>query len=277
MEVMKKKLPIVISVPHGGLMIPTNLIKKCLLTPEEVLLDCDTWSHEIYDFDGMVEEFVDTPIARIVVDMNRDLHDLPPQNPDGVVKTLSVVQKPVWNTEDGGLSEAEIEVLLEDYYSNYHQQLEASANNPNVVLGIDCHTMLDVGPVAIGANWEKRPLFCLGNRGSETGHSIGEPITAPVETLEKLKALLEEKFSDYKDEAEGMPLVTLNQPFAGGYITRHHGNKGNIPWIQLEINRCMYLPKPSEKLKVIPPKETQIKLKKFRDDLYEVFKELVEE
>ncbi|WP_216829709.1 N-formylglutamate amidohydrolase [Alkalihalobacterium elongatum] len=270
-----QKLPIVISVPHGGLMIPTHLIKRCLLTTEEVLLDCDTWSHEIYDFNDLVEEFIDTPIARIVVDMNRDRYDLPPVNPDGVVKTLSVAQKPVWNTE-GGLTIEEIQVLMDDYYTKYHRRIDEAVKNPNVVLGIDCHTMLDVGPVAIGTKWEKRPLFCLGNRGSETGHSKGDPITAPVEMMEKLKRLLEEKFSDYIGEAEGMPLVTLNQPFAGGYITKYHGSKGNIPWIQLEINRRMYLPEPSEKLKVIPPKKTQTKLKKFRDDLYEVLKELVE-
>ncbi|WP_257008180.1 N-formylglutamate amidohydrolase [Bacillus sp. FJAT-45350] len=110
-----------ISVPHGGLIIPPNLISNCLLTQEELLLDCDTWSHELYDFKGLVEEYVDTPIARIVVDMNRDRNDLPPNNPDGVVKTLSVVQKSVWDRE-GGLAKEEISNLLEDYYSTYHLQ-----------------------------------------------------------------------------------------------------------------------------------------------------------
>jgi hypothetical protein len=34
--------------------------------------------------------------------------------------------------------------------------------------------------------------------------------------------------------------VALNQPFAGGYITR--SRPGNIPWIQLELSREAWLP-----------------------------------
>jgi N-formylglutamate deformylase len=37
--------------------------------------------------------------------------------------------------------------------------------------------------------------------------------------------------------------VTLNEPFSGGFITRTHGNNP-IPWIQLEINRSLYLRPP---------------------------------
>jgi N-formylglutamate amidohydrolase len=29
--------------------------------------------------------------------------------------------------------------------------------------------------------------------------------------------------------------VTLNQPFSGGYTTRHHGRE--MPWVQLELSR----------------------------------------
>jgi len=34
--------------------------------------------------------------------------------------------------------------------------------------------------------------------------------------------------------------VTINRPFAGGYITRTYGRKP-IPWIQVELNRTFYL------------------------------------
>ena len=274
METVKKKLPLVISVPHGGLMIPANLIKKCLLSKEEILLDCDTWSSELYDFKNLVEEYVDTPIARIVVDMNRNRNDLPPINPDGVVKTLSVVRKQVW--DNGGLSEQDINLLINDYYSKYHYSLEEASKSPNVILGIDCHTMLSVGPVPGKETWQKRPLFCLGNRGSDKGDKHSEPITAPAEVMLKLKYLLERKFSAYQDVNDEIPLVTLNNPFMGGYITRHHGNLGNIPWLQLEINRRLYLPNATDQTAVTPVQEDLIKLEKIRDSLYEVFAELVE-
>ncbi|WP_078427806.1 N-formylglutamate amidohydrolase [Alkalihalobacterium alkalinitrilicum] len=273
---VNSKLPLVISVPHGGVMIPTHLIKKCLLSKAEILLDCDTWSHELYKFKELVEEFVDTPIARIVIDMNREKSDFPPYNPDGVVKTQSVVEKSVWNSP-GGLTTSEIQQLFTNYYTIYHRKLEAASSNPNVVLGIDCHTMLDVGPVPGQSNWEKRPLFCLGNRGSDTGQPVGEPITAPTELMIKFKQLLESKFKNYASPNENVPLVTLNQPFAGGYITKYHGNKGNIPWIQLEINRRLYLPGSVDKMPILPSKKDVAKMRSIRNELYDVFKELLKE
>ncbi len=37
--------------------------------------------------------------------------------------------------------------------------------------------------------------------------------------------------------------VALNDPFKGGYITRRHGG-GRLPWIQVEMNRWLYLDTP---------------------------------
>ncbi|NIR50437.1 N-formylglutamate amidohydrolase, partial [candidate division KSB1 bacterium] len=34
-----------------------------------------------------------------------------------------------------------------------------------------------------------------------------------------------------------------NQPFAGGYISRHYG-QSNVPWAQVELNRALYLSPP---------------------------------
>jgi formiminoglutamase len=48
--------------------------------------------------------------------------------------------------------------------------------------------------------------------------------------------------------------VTLNDPFAGGYITRTYGNQP-IPWVQIEMNRKLYLRPPwfdKDTLKVDP-------------------------
>ena len=36
--------------------------------------------------------------------------------------------------------------------------------------------------------------------------------------------------------------VQLNRPYAGGFITEHHGRPGRgVHSVQLEINRCLYL------------------------------------
>ncbi len=37
--------------------------------------------------------------------------------------------------------------------------------------------------------------------------------------------------------------VTINEPFAGGYITQTYG-KNPVPWVQVEISRDLYLRPP---------------------------------
>ncbi|MDG5785857.1 N-formylglutamate amidohydrolase [Evansella sp. AB-P1] len=311
-----KKLPIVISVPHGGMEIPSNLLSKFLMNEKELLLDSDTWTKDLFNFQKEVEEYIDTDIARIVIDMNRDPNDLPPLNPDGVVKTVAVSGKSVWNSPFG-LAREEINILMKDFYIPYHKKLRIASMNPNTALGIDCHSMLDIGPSKNGIVWEKRPLFCISNKGSVVnGEQLDQPITATPDLMLQFKILLEFHFSylikEIEDEqaisvenlenqlehskAEGnrnmenditaisglrnkseftIPFVTINDPFSGGYITKYHGTQGTIPWIQLEINRSVYLPKaplPS----IIPSKNDLIKIGEVRKRLYRVFQDLSE-
>ena len=269
MQSVKGKLPILISVPHGGTMVPTNLQAKCLLSSRDILLDGDTWTRELYDFAGLVEEYIQADIARIVVDMNRSRDDLPPKNPDGVVKTIAVNGKKVWD-QVGGVSKEELQRLMEEFHTPYHHRLVKAAQNPKVALAIDCHTMLDMGPSKGVSNWEKRPLFCIGNRGDVWGKQVDEPITAPTEMMIRFKEGLEREFSEYKDGCGDAPVVTMNKPFKGGYITTYHGNQGSIPWIQLEINRRLYLPC-TDKISMVPDNASAEKMKDIRDRLYVVF------
>jgi formiminoglutamase len=37
--------------------------------------------------------------------------------------------------------------------------------------------------------------------------------------------------------------ISLNDPFHGGYITKTYGNN-SVPWIQVEMNRDLYLSDP---------------------------------
>jgi formiminoglutamase len=61
--------------------------------------------------------------------------------------------------------------------------------------------------------------------------------TAPVELLEQLAAAMAAAFE--------VPLeaIGLNDPFKAGYITQRHGG-GRLPWIQVEMNRSLYLGEP---------------------------------
>ncbi len=265
MKALGFKLPMLISVPHGGMTVPEDLQGKCLIDVNGILMDSDTCARELYDFKDLVEEYVDTDIARLVVDMNRSQNDLPPSNPDGVVKTISVTGQQVWN-QPSGLSQQDIRHLLQQYHTPYHQRLRKSTKNKKVVLGIDCHTMLAK---------ENRPLFCIGNRGSETGYPLKEPITAPTDLLLKLQENIYKEFESIVPKDTQLPFVTLNTPFAGGYITHFHGNAGDIPWLQLEINRSLYLPD-VEKISIIPDQFVRARLKEIRDKLYNALQSLVD-
>lgn len=102
--------------------------------------------------------------------------------------------------------------LIQEHYIPYHHKLEKASKQPGIVLGLDCHTMLDVGPTKASTDWERRPMFCISNRGSQTSESLKEPITAPSEWMIKFKEMLEKHFKDIVDEQDSRPLVMINNP-----------------------------------------------------------------
>ena len=255
-------LPLLISVPHGGVIVPLELKEFCRLDIAAILRDGDTWARQLYDLKSQVPEFVHFPLARAVVDVNRDPADRPPKNPDGVVKTLTVESKPVWSKPEI-LTTTCVESLLYRYYYPYHGRLSVAAKNREIVLGLDCHTMLDRAPVISDNPGEQRPLICLGNRGDDRGEQEGdEPLTAPPSLIRSLQESLQHWFADIKYN-NSMPVVSLNRPFKGGAITIKHGRESSFPWIQVEINRALYLSNPFPH-SPLPDEETLQRLAEIR-------------
>ncbi len=236
------KLPVIISVPHGGTTIPREVQSLCRADLSAILRDGDTWSRDLYDLEGRVLFYIDTKIARVAIDLNRSPGDRPPQNTDGVVKTFTINGEQVWHNPEG-LPPEMTELLINRYYFPYHRAIQEACKTSGAVLGLDCHTMLGLAPESAPAPFEPRPLICLSNRGNEQGQPTGEPITAPAELLAALQRSLAQQFQHNDVELKTVgPQVTLNQPFRGGYITLYHGNSGHIPWIQVEISRALYMP-----------------------------------
>jgi formiminoglutamase len=85
--------------------------------------------------------------------------------------------------------------------------------------------MLPVGPAVGPDTGQPRPAICLGNAHGRS---------CPTSDVERLAACLRQSFDLPAEE------VTVNRPFAGGYLTRRYGNRP-VPWIQIEINRQLYL------------------------------------
>ncbi len=208
------KLPLLLSVPHGGLRVPEEVEAHCILTPEQIREDGDEGASAVYSIAERVEAFVSTDVARAIVDLNRAEDD---RRPDGVVKTHTCMNVPVY---DPFPPESLIEKLLERYYRPYHRRLAELARS-TARLGIDCHTMLAVGPPIGPMAGLERPAVCLSNVDGST---------CAREWFESLAACLEDSL--------GVG-VSLNDPFKGGFITRTHA--AEMPWVQIELSRAPFL------------------------------------
>lgn len=229
------RLPFLLSIVHGGSMLPRELVPRLALTPADVFFDSDPWTREIFALGEAVQGRLEADVARAVVDLDRDPNQRPPEHPDGVVKSVTLYGKKVWN--DGEFpTDDEVRRLLDRYHRPYHEVLERTAVRGAVRLGLDCHSMAPVGPPNAPDPGQDRPLFCLGNLGDEEGG--GDDITCPQAWMVAFRRALEEEFAAVA--GAGDQLVAFNRPYAGGYILRRHGH-GRTPWIHLVINRRLYL------------------------------------
>lgn len=222
-------LPVLLSIPHGGMRTPGELRSRLAIGREEIFEDIDGFTPQIYDLSGKVRHVVKADIARTFVDLGRAPTDLPPDNPDGVIKSHTCFGKTIFKTGQEPTVE-ETASLLERYYFPFHNRLQKTIlqDQASLVLCIDCHSMAETGPRIAPDTGKKRPLFCLGTR---FGASVSDEMAG------RLKTCIAEAF-----EIDGEN-VAVDKPFAGGYITRHYGNNP-VPWIQIEMNRCLYMRKP---------------------------------
>ena len=221
-----EKLPVLISIPHGGVRVPDELWDRICLSPDDILKDSDPFEREVYDLGDRVASVVTTDFGRAFVDVNRAPGELPPENPDGVIKTHTCYRRAIYKN---GLEpdHALIDVLLAKYYRPYHGQIQRALaeGSPRVRLGLDCHTMSEIGPDVAPDPGQRRPKLCLGNVHGRT---------CSQEMIDRMAKCFVAAFGFEPSE------VTQNRPFAGAYITRHYG--GNpIPWIQIEMNQSLYL------------------------------------
>jgi formiminoglutamase len=239
------KLPFFVSVPHGGLIIPAEVADRVCITPRDLFDDSDACTRDLYALENHVAGFRAAAVARAFVDLNRDPAMRPPEYPDGVVKSATCYGRPIYR--EGMVPEGPlVERLLEKYYHPYHHALTEGMSHPGILLGLDCHTMAESAP-AVAPDQGRRPLVCLGDAGGEAC----DP---------RVTGLLREAFMEGfgMDEEE----VTVNDPFRGGFITRTQGNRPK-PWIQVELNRSLYLSPPwfdAERLTVNPGRLEELRL-----------------
>ena len=162
------KYPFLISIPHGGVEIPAEVAGRFALLEQEIDWYCDPATRTLFDFGGSVEATIDTPVSRMVIDLNRPPLPLPPRDPDGVIKVRTVDGRQVYLP--GQLPDLPlIHRLMMKWYFPYHQRIDELIDRYPVEIAFDCHSMLPYGSAEQNDAGKPRPLICLGNYGDENG------------------------------------------------------------------------------------------------------------
>ena len=205
--------PVIISIPHAGLEVPQEVRKINRLSINQIQDDSDSGASEIYrPLKSEVSALVTTEIARAFVDVNRAETDF---SKDGVIKTHTSFNEEIYNEFP---EKTLIKSLIEKYYRPYHANITRFSKD--LLAGLDCHTMAEIGPLVSPDPGKIRPEICLGNADG----------TCPEIMIRSLSGYFEKYFETR---------VSRNIPFRGGYLSRSHSVE--LPWIQVEISRAKFL------------------------------------
>lgn len=224
-------LPLVISIPHCGTEVPVDIAKGLALSPSQVAESEDVGTREV--FAGLpVLAIQAARWSRLVVDLNRDPHDLGSR---GVIARADYFGRTVFKP---GFEPDRAETMrrVKSYHQPYHDQLSQNLTHAKPRLLLDCHSMDAVGPADAPDPGERRAQVSLGNNGNQDGEcdSAKSETTCPAELLRGFAAAL---------RAQGFS-VSLNRPYAGGFITRHYGaalRKQDKAAMQIELNKDLVL------------------------------------
>jgi len=141
---MEKRLPVLISIPHGGTCIPVEVHDSVCLDSQAFAYDSDPATQRLYDMDDLVCISMRSGISRIIIDLNRPPNHLPPRYPDGVIKTKTSFGQDIWKREPQRDLSC-IQRLLQKYYFPYHAEIDRVLLTRKITVGLDCHAMIPVG------------------------------------------------------------------------------------------------------------------------------------
>jgi N-formylglutamate amidohydrolase len=235
--------PLVLSSPHSGNVYPAAFVATSRLDPLTLRRSEDAFVDELFAAgSGAGAVLLKARFPRAFVDPNREPYELDPgmftENlPDYVNRTsprvgagLGTIARVVANGAeiyDGKLAFAEAEARIEQLYRPYHGALTALLDETAERFGgvwlIDCHSMPAIGGPTDRDPGKRRVDFVLGDaHGSSCARWVVEWAEAHL---------------------RGLGYTTIrNDPFAGGFITRHYGRpaaKRHV--LQIEINRRLYM------------------------------------
>ncbi|MEG6507532.1 N-formylglutamate amidohydrolase [Methyloligella sp. 2.7D] len=233
-------LPLIFNSPHSGRVYPKSFLAASKLDPLTLRRSEDCFVDELFGFvTGFGAPLLMAHFPRAYLDVNREPYELDPVLfGDGlphyantqsvrVVGGLGTIARIVSESDEIYREPLSVAAALERInliYAPYHETLnglltEAQAKFGAAIL-IDCHSM----PSSPMADYNGvRPDFVLGDRYGTACHA--ELIQLAAQQLRSLGYV-----------------VSLNKPYAGGYITEHYGRpQQGRHALQVEINRALYM------------------------------------
>ena len=239
----RQSAPVVFASPHSGKDYPPDFVASSPLDLLALRRSEDSFVDELFAAvpnHGM--PLLKALFPRAYVDPNREAWELDPRmfedklpryvntSSARVYAGLGTVARVVSNGQeiyDGKITFAEAKQRIEAAYIPYHRALagliQETKNRFGHCILIDCHSMPSVGGPMDRDHGAQRVDFVLGNDHGDT--------CAPQ--LMKL--------ADTTLSAAGY-VVRQNNPYSGGYTTRHYGKPRNqVQALQIEINRHLYM------------------------------------
>ena len=233
----RQTVPLVLASPHSGRSYEPHFLRAARLGPLDLRRSEDTFVEEL--FADAVEHgapILCAQFPRAYCDPNREAWELDPAMfadplPDWVNTTsprvgagLGTIARVVTSGEAiyrGKLRFVEAQQRVSACWQPYHDALGALIDETRRLFGacllIDCHSM------PAGGGRFAEPDFVLGDAH---GTACMSRITSLAETV-----LAEHGYH-----------VRRNDPYAGGYVTRHYGRpRDGVHALQVEVARRLYM------------------------------------
>ena len=230
--------PILITVPHAGNIYPDLFIKNLKINLCEVRRIEDYQSNKILDqIDEQMADIIIAQCSRAVVDLNRSRNAIdhsmftqvfehePVSEKQMIKYGLGVFPNIIFGKTilKNPLPFSYAIHMLEHYYDPFHKSLNKQIMYLSNIFGFCYHIDLHTMPSKALLNFKKEPDIVLGDNFGKSC-SIG----------------LINYFQNVFQE-NGFT-VEVNNPYAGGFITRNYGNPSQgVHTIQIEINRKIYM------------------------------------
>ncbi|PWC33051.1 N-formylglutamate amidohydrolase [Azospirillum sp. TSO35-2] len=237
-----QRLPLVLASPHSGNAYSPAFLAASRLDARALRKSEDCFVDEIFAFAPAVGvPMIRALFPRAYLDVNREAYELDPEmfadplpayvntRSPRVAAGLGTIARVVANGEDiykGKLRFAEALDRVNRCYTPYHTALrelvEHTRDSFGHVLLVDCHSMPSAGAPVAGRTGSQ-PDIVLGD-------CYGNACAAAV--IDAAEAFL-----------RGLGYaVSRNNPYAGGYTTRHYGRpRQGIHTLQIEIARDLYM------------------------------------